>query len=165
MDAVTLMRQQVSLAEGLAARVIENVTQAQAGWRLEGATTNTIAPTIFHAYHTEDRIVHLIAQGKPTVFEAGGWKERLGVDRETMWTTTDPIDVDQVRAYAKAVHADSLAYLETADGADWERETEGPGGKRPLATILSLGLVVHKMGHLGEVAALLGCQGTKGLPF
>ena len=165
MDAVTLMRQQAAFTEGLAARVIASVTQEQSAWRAAGGTTNPIAATIFHAYHTEDRIVHLAAQGKPTVFEAGGWKERLGVDRETMWTTTAPIDVEQVRAYTKAVHADSVAYLERTDGAGWEREVDGPLGKMTLAALLSLGLVVHKSLHLGDVSACLGVQGAKGLPF
>jgi len=166
-DAVALLRTQASFAESaLAAPVIGQVTQEQAAWRLAGSTANTIGQTIFHFYHTEDRIVHLVAQGKPTVFEVGGWKEKLGVDRETVWTTTTVPDVEQLRAYARAVTADSAAYLRAADGADWEREVQGPGGRMmPLASLLSLGLLIHKMAHCGEIAALLGCQGVKGLPF
>src|SRR5207237_2108469 len=139
------LRAQASLAEGaLASRVIEAVSQQHAGWRMEGSTANTIAQTIFHFYHTEDRIVHGAAQGKPTVFETGGWKQKLGLDRETVWTATDPVDVEQVRAYAKAVAADSAAYLESTDGSDWEREVDGPRGKTKVAGLLSLGLVVPK---------------------
>jgi hypothetical protein len=167
LDAVTLLRAQVGLAEGaLAVPVISQVTQEQAAWRLPGSTANTIGQTIFHFYHTEDRIVHGPAQGKPTVFEGGGWKEKLGVDRETIWTTTTVPDVEQLRAYARAVAADSAAYLQATDGADWAREVQGPGGRMmSLASLLSIGLVIHKMAHCGEIAALLGCQGVKGLPF
>ena len=46
-----------------------------------------------------------------------------------------------------------------------EKEINGPAGKQPLITILANVGVTHGAGHWGEIAALKGVQGLKGLPF
>ena len=68
-------------------------------------------------------------------------------------------------AYAEAVSTGTKAYLASLDPAALDRQIETPRGPRPLAARLSVYLVVHKAQHTGDIAALLGCQGVKGLPF
>ena len=161
MDALTLLRDQAAMAERLAGQILAELTDAQARWRLEGSTANPIAPTILHVYENEDRVVQG-AQDRAPLWD-GAWPERAGAAPRAVWAGADP-DLARVLAYAAAVRAATARFLAALEPAALEREVDTPRGKRPLAAPLSLVLVVHKFVHLGEVAALLGCQGAKGFP-
>lgn len=76
MEAVDLLRDQAAMADNLMTQVFAKVTPELAAWRLEGSTANPIASTFLHVYLSKDRLVQT-AQGKPTIFESGGWEERL----------------------------------------------------------------------------------------
>ena len=160
MDALQLLREQAAFVEDITSRVLAEVTDVHAYWQPEGSAGNTIASTTFHIYLTEDRLVHR-AQGAPPLID--GWQERLGVDPASLWTASD-LKMDELRAYAAAVVANTRGFLETVQLADLEREIDTPRGKRTVATSLSLALVIHKSTHVGDVSALLGCQGLKGFP-
>ena len=161
MDALQLLREQAAFVEDVTSQVLAQVTNEHGAWRPEGSAGNTIAATAFHIYMTEDQLVSR-ARGAEPLFES--WKERLGVDPGSLWTANG-LDMDQMRAYAAAVHANTKQFLETAAPADLEREVDTPRGKRTVAQRISLALVVHKATHIGDVSALLGCQGLKGFPF
>ena len=165
MDALTLLRQQAETANNLMTQVFANVTAEQALWQLAGATTNPIAATFLHVYHSEDRMVHRNLGGRPTIFDQGGWQERLGYDPASPWTSSARPDLDAYRAYAAEVSAVTRAYLSGLDPDALTREVDTPRGPQPLANRLSILLVAHKLTHLGEISALLGCQGAKGFPF
>ncbi len=164
MDALTFLREQADNADNLLRRVFEPVTPEQAAWKLPGSTANTIGATFLHAYSTEDEAVHRLL-GMPTVFESGGWKGRLGYDPDASWTLEGRPDTGLIAAYAGAVFEDTRRYLSGLAPDSLDQEVETPRGRRPLAARLGVYLVVHKFQHMGEIAALLGCQGVKGLPF
>lgn len=164
MDALDLLRDQAANADRMLLQVFSPVTPDQAAWRLSGSMANTIGATFMHVYHSEDRMVHG-ALGSPSVFERGSWHERLGYDPETVWTYAGKPDPGLLLEYAGAVSAATQAYLSGLRPDAMEREVETPRGTQPMASRLSVYLVVHKFQHMGEIAALLGCQGVKGLPF
>jgi DinB family protein len=143
--------------------VFKPVTAEQAVWRTEGSAANPIGVTFLHAYFSEDEAVHKL-MGKASVFESGGWKERLRYDPEG-WRIAGTPDCSAMLAYAEAVAPDTKEYLAALKPEDLEREIDTPRGKRPLALRLGVYLVFHKFQHMGDIAALLGCQGVKGLPF
>ena len=162
MDALQLMRDQAAFVEDIASRVLADVTDEHATWRPGGsAAVNTIASTTFHVYLTEDRLVSRAFDATPLI---GSWQARLGVDPSSIWTASD-LPIATLREYAAAVHAHTKQLLESAKVADLEQELETPAGKRTVARSLSIALVVHKATHIGDVSALLGCQGLKGFPF
>ena len=167
MDALALLKQQVATANDLMTQVFAGVNQIQAGWRLEGSTANPIGATFLHAYFNEDRVVQEYAQGQRPLWDTAGWRERLHYDPSAPWSpaTLAVTDPEACRAYAVDVHAATRRYLESLQPGALEREIEGPRGTRPLFIPLSWLLVTHKLGHMGEIAALLGCQGVKGFPF
>lgn len=164
MDAVSLIRDQIAAAHDQMIRVMSPVTPDQAAWKLPGATTNTIGATFLHAYSTEDGLLHRMT-GAPTVFDAGNWRGRLGYDPEASWTLEGRSDPALLVEYAQAVAAATAEYLSklTPDALDQQVETRQ--GPRPLGFRLTTILAGHKLTHMGEIAALLGCQGVKGLPF
>lgn len=164
MDALILLRQQSEMANSLMTQIFAEVTIEQSLWKPEGSTTNPIVSTFLHVYHVEDSIVHRASAGQPTVFEIGEWSERLQYDPGAAWSPIAHPDLPACRAYASAVHTFTREFLEGLDPDSLEREIETPRGPRPLVARLSLALVIHKLTHVGEIAALLGCQGVKGFP-
>lgn len=160
MDALQLLREQAAFTEDVTSSVLAQVTNQHGSWWPEGSAGNSIAATSFHIYLTEDRLVSRARGAAPLIDQ---WQDRLGVDPASLWTASG-LDMDQIRAYAAAVHANTKQFLEAATPADLEREIDTPRGKRAVATSLSLALVIHKATHIGDVSALLGCQGMKGFP-
>jgi uncharacterized damage-inducible protein DinB len=165
MDALTFLRDEAERVDGLLTQVFASVTPEQACWKLAGSTTNTIAGDFAHVYYSEDALVNKRLQNKPTIFETGGWAVTLGYDPESAWTAAEPVDVDAYRAYAREVRAATKRFLDELDSSALEREVVGPRGPRPMAASLSILIVIHKATHMGEIAALLGCQGVQGFPF
>jgi hypothetical protein len=165
MDALALLREQAERADSLLTEVFAVVTPEQAHWKLAGSTANSIAGYFLHVYHTEDTLIHQRLQSKPTIFETGGWSDRLGYTPESAWSAASPADLDAYRAYARDVRAGTKSFLEALEPAALDREIAGPRGPRPMVMGLSLLLVIHKSNHMGEIASLLGCQGVRGFPF
>jgi len=131
---------------------------------LPGGTANAIAPTFVHAYHPEDRFVSEQG-GRGALFDGEGWGVRLGFDPAAPWAESASLDPMLCRNYARAVRAATAAYLAALDPDAPGREIATPRGPMVLGERLSLVLVIHKLTHLGEIAALLGGQGERGLPF
>jgi len=131
---------------------------------MPGSIANTIGATFMHIYYSEDQMVHGALQA-PTVFETGKWHERLGYDHSDVWTFVGKHDPSLLLEYAEAVSAVTREYLSGLNPEALEQEVETPRGPQPRASRLSVYLVNHKFQHTGEIAALLGCQGVKGLPF
>ncbi len=164
METLTLLRELATRGQNVTSQILENVTREQLVWLPEGGQTNQIAATILHVFHGEDRAVHR-ALGAPTIFESQGWQARLGYRPESPWERLPAADPDAVRAYVAAVWEETRRYLEGLSPGDLDREIETPRGKRTVGDNLAHLLVAHKFTHLGEVAALLGCQGMRGFPF
>jgi hypothetical protein len=164
MDALDLLREQTASADRILRQVFGQVSPDQAMWRMPGSLANTIGATFMHVYYGEDEVVQG-AREAPTVFEKGGWQERLGYDHTSVWTFTGKHDPGLLLQYADAVSAATGEYLGSLPPEALEEKIETQRGPQPRVLRLSVYLVSHKFQHTGEIAALLGCQGVKGLPF
>lgn len=164
MDALALLKDQAANADRLMVQVFSRVTPEQAAWKLPGSMANTIGATFMHTGYSADSIVHRIL-GSATVFETGGWSKRLGFDPDSIWTYEGRPDTDALLAYAQAVSVATTDYLSALNAEDLEQQIETARGPQPLVSRLAVYLVVHKQQHLGEIGALLGCQGVQGMPF
>ena len=164
MDALVLLRDLARNADNILMQVFTPVTSEQAAWRLPGSMANTIGATFFHVYQNEDNSIHGLLE-RPTVFERGGWSTRLGYAPDTVWTFEGKQDTAVLLEYARDVSAATTDYLSQMTAQQLEQLIETRRGPRPLVTRLGVYLVSHKFQHMGEISALLGCQGVKGLPF
>lgn len=138
--------------------------------RIDGSTIGSAASTYVHMVTAEDMVVHSWYLNKPTVFESGGWAAKFGVTelggmRSLAGPDGPSIDVPLFQQYAKAVYAATDAFLAGLTEADLQTEVRGPNGQQPLADSLPVMLGSHYLHHAGEVSALVGVQGQKGLPF
>ena len=131
-------------------------------------TANTISATFVHFMHTEDHFIQVIIQGVPTVWENSGWSARTGIpkppgigedwsDFKHRQTALPPL-----MDYKTAVWAATDAFLAKLTGEEMERKVKFANGERTVAEMLIL-CVSQAHGHMGEIAALKGIQGVKGL--
>jgi uncharacterized damage-inducible protein DinB len=130
-----------------------------------GEHCNTIAAVYAHVISAEDYFANTVLQGKPRLWDSGGWARQLGIASQLGrdWSVQIP-DLDAFQAYAKAVHEATDALLTTLTPEELDRKVQVFGNERPAANVLMV-LVNHAAAHAGEIAALKGIQGVQGLSF
>lgn len=168
MDAIEYIRQQVDIMRRQTAAVVQDITDEQCNWPPPG-TANTIGATFLHIIVSEDSFIHSVVQGKPRLWDTENWSTKTGINPPPArgnWegVKNKTIALESVRAYEQVVRAATDAYLAALTGEELARRVTFIGGEQPVAEVLAR-MVVHTSGHIGEIAALKGVQGGKGLPF
>ena len=136
-----------------------------------GATITSISSVYAHMVWSEDMIVNGMLQGKPHIFSAGGWEAKTGTvfpgEQPSIgdWAKSFKMDYPKFKEYADAVFAGTDAYLSSVSDADLQEKTQTPIGEQTKGWFLATILATHLPQHIGEIAALKGVQGLKGLPF
>jgi hypothetical protein len=139
--------------------------------RIDNAKVGSIASIYAHAVFAEDGIINGMFQGKPTLYENGGWVSKASVTppggpmQNEEWAAGVNMDLAQFQEYAKAVFAQTDAYLSNLGDAELERKIQGPVGETTIGWFTVNILGTHFPQHIGEIAALKGINGLKGLPF
>ena len=169
MEARDLLRGQFTWVHQLLEGTMSDCSQETADHRGEGWTVNPISAIYVHIAMTQDGIVHGLVQGRPTLLESAGWADRLGIDpagpRDDSGWAGKRFDLAAVRDYTAAVQAATDAFLAEAADEVLERPMETPMGEQRAIDMLANVGVAHVASHWGEIAALRGVQGEKGLPF
>ncbi len=169
MDARSYFQQQFATALGLADVAGFELTQEQFDWAPPG-TANTISAVMLHALGTEDYFIQAAIQGRPRLWESGGWAERIGVAElpgpGQSWDEfkSRPTPLEPVVAYGRAVRESTNAYLAGLTDAELAREIELGGRPRTIAEALTI-ILLHTSFHGGEISTLKGVQGARGIPF
>jgi hypothetical protein len=169
MDVKTYLKQQMANAHRQVEAVMKDVTEEQFNW-LPPGTINPISAILVHVLAGEDFFIQTILQGKPRGWETQGWGAKIGIQAPpgpgSSWEVfkTTRIPVAPVLAYGKAIQAATDAYLDTLTAEELDRQVTFAGRVVPAAEVLEI-LVVHIASHAGEMAAVKGMQGVKGLPF
>jgi hypothetical protein len=139
---------------------------------LPGATITNIGSIYAHIVFSEDMIIQGMLQQKPPVYQAQGWATRTNVAMPAApmmsveWGKSVRMELASFREYAKAVYAATDAYIGTLSDAGLQRKVDtGFVGEQTVAFILANICSWHVAEHGGEIAALKGVQGLKGLPF
>ena len=160
----------------------EGLTEAQLYWQPEGHP-NHIGFATWHAYRSEDEIIHGILMGRPSVFRTQGWEERMpvaepgnppfgtGLNREQIAAVRVPMDT--LFEYADAVASSIQAYADSLSEEDGMQEVALPffAEVYPMldmvsrAEILNFFCIGHTAEHLGEVQYIKGLLGLTGAPL
>jgi hypothetical protein len=133
-------------------------------------TVGSIGSIYAHIVFAEDTLMSAF-RGEPTLYESGAWADRLGIPMPGAFQTPEwSAAVNLVPAvfdeYASAVFAATEQLAGSLTGPDLERTVEGIMG-RPAPAVVLVGHVgvIHIAEHAGEIAALKGVRGLKGLSF
>ena len=161
--------------------ICEGLTEEQLHWQPD-KNPNHITFALWHAYRSEDEIIHqLLIQG-PSLFQTGGWAERLpvanpgtppfgtGLNREEIARVHLPLEA--IIEYAEAVGRKIQAYADTLSDEDGAVDVPLPffAGIYPLESasrieVLNFFCIGHTAEHLGEVQYIKGLLGLKGAPL
>ena len=144
---------------------VKDLTQEHLAWK-PAPGSNPIGFLFWHYVRTEDNMVHSLT-GKPSVWQAEKWDEKLGMDAQAQGTGFQELDVDraaalplsEMTAYAEKVFAETTDYLNTLDD---EKLDYAPNPERPRGTnsmMLRNFVVAHGWWHLGEIKYVKGMQG------
>lgn len=171
MNGRELALSQYQFAHSVTRQVMTGLEPTALHAKLPGSSIDTIASTFAHLVFAEDGIVNGMALGAAPVYMRDGWGEKAGTPfpassrQDHDWAATVTLDLEKFMPYADAVFANTEAVLRDATEEQLARDVQGPVGKSSaLGLIGGLGLF-HLTHHLGEISALLGAQGLKGLPF
>ena len=142
-----------------------------------GGKALPLGATYAHLVLSEDLLVHQMLQGKEPLM-MGEWKGKSGVDKpmppwdanfetaNTEWSRSVQIDLEQLKAYEKAVFQATDDYLASLKDEDLDREIDmGDWGKYTVGTFVGSLIIGHLYSLTGEISALKGVQGVKGYPF
>jgi hypothetical protein len=150
-------------------QTVLNEIDSEVVWRKPPGNVNRIGAIYGHAVGVEDLYVQQILQGKPLVWATGSWAEKLG--RSTtpnLWEGEEDLrfDLFDFLAYRRAVYTASELYIAGLESEDLERQVPFPGRDFSMSVARLLTTVVsHCTAHAGEIAAIKGVFGGKGLPY
>ena len=160
----------------------EGLSEEQLHWQPE-AHPNHITFAIWHAYRSEDEIIHGILMQQPSAFVCEGWAERLpvaepgnppfgtGLNREQIAAVRLPLAT--LLDYADAVGEAIQAYADGLSNEDGAAQIPLPffAPVYPMldsmsrAEVLNFFCIGHTAEHLGEVQYIKGLLGLTGAPL
>ena len=133
-----------------------------------GGTANTIAQLLAHMVSGQDLLINERIGGGKSLHESG-WSAKTGIplDRPQIWQReTWRLDLAGFDAYRIEVAQRATALFETLQPNELDHEIQWiRGPSRTLAMTMQLIFINHGMGHCGEISAIKGMQGLKGLPI
>ena len=171
MNSPATARQQLAFWHGALNGVMGDCDNERLNKQLPGATVTSIASIYAHMVFAEDVIVNGMLQGKPPIYPQDGWEAKTGVAFPGIppslgdWAKSVKMDLPKFQEYAKAVFANTDSYLAGVPESDLERKIQTPIGEQTVEWAIVTLLATHAPQHIGEIAALKGVQGLKGLPF
>jgi len=172
MSLQTAVQQQLAFWHGALDPIIGDCDSEVLNKNLPDATITSIASIYAHVAWAEDAIVNGMLQGKPPVYQSEGWEAKTGVPFPGMppeikpeWARALKMDAAKFKEYAKTVFAATEAYVGGVSDSELGRKVPTPAGEQPVEWVLATLLGTHVPQHAGEIAALKGVQGLKGLPF
>jgi uncharacterized damage-inducible protein DinB len=146
---------------------MQTMTSELFNWAPPG-TANTISATLLHLLNSEDHFIQGVIQNKPSIWESGDWSKKTGVSKLPTigedWSRFKHTHTEfqPILEYEDAVWAATDAYLSTLTEQELDRKLQFAGREMSVADMLLLS-ASHSLGHNGEIAALKGVQGAKGL--
>ena len=171
-----LLRRVVADARRVLDGTMADVTQAQADY-LPPGIANPLGATYAHVVWSEDMVVQGMLRQAPPLF-ASTWSGRTGLSEPmpspgpewanyAAWTRRVKIDLEALRQYARAVAAQTDAWIAGLGDEELDRplDLSGAGfGQHTLGTAIALLLANHLGTETGEISVLKGIQGARGYP-
>jgi hypothetical protein len=162
--------------------LLEGLTEDQLHWQPD-ANPNHIMFATWHAYRSEDEIIHNLLIKQPSVFTRGGWAARLpvaepgtppfgtGLTREQIARVRLPLP--DLLEYATAAGDAIQAYADTLSDEEGAEEVALPFftpvypmiDRVSKAEVLTFFCIGHTAEHLGEVQYIKGLLGLQGAPL
>lgn len=160
----------------------EGLSEEQLHWQPENHSNHMIF-AMWHAYRSEDEIIHSLLMSGPSVFSRDDWAKRLpvaepgnppfgtGLNREQIAAVR--LRLDDLLEYADAVGAAVNQYADGLSAEEGAEQIQLPffAAVYPMldsmsrAEVLAFFCIGHTAEHLGEVQYIKGLLGLTGAPM
>lgn len=165
MDVITYAKKSLEGAFKLVNMVADNIDDAQYNWQPDNTTCNSVAKSHVHAMTSTDFFINATLKGGKMEWAALAEQHGMPANPMEIWGFGGTIPVAPMKEFAASVQARALEYVAELKEDDLDRVVDTPFfGKQTVAFIIQLA-GVHAAGHAGDMAAVKGMQGLKGLPF
>jgi hypothetical protein len=147
--------------------ILNGLTDEHLNWQPPG-TANPIGVSWLHLLTAEDGFIQTTIQGKPRLWESQEWTLKTGIHPRASDESWDRVKQTQfsvapLQAYGAAVGEATDAYLGGVTPGELDRTVMANNTEILVAVLLTI-MVCHAAGHAGDIAAIKGIQGLKGLP-
>ena len=165
METIEFIRQLLAAVRRQTDEAMKDMTVGQFNWTPPG-TANPISAIFVHFLNSEDAFVQTQMQGKPKLWDAGGWAEKTGVKVPPGYSggweevKNMTLALEPLLAYQQTVRAATDGYLDKLPPGELDRVVKTARGERSVATLFIL-VVNHALIHSGEIGALKGIQAGK----
>jgi uncharacterized damage-inducible protein DinB len=171
LDAITILRGELKQGHDILEQAVAGLPADQLHHQGDGSTIQSIATIYAHTVLAEDWFMNTKILDRPSLFERDGWEEKVGIGMIPIGTDPEPwlesissVDFGKLREYAEQVYAESDACLSDLTESDLDRTVKFVD-EMPLGSFVAMVIAWHAVHHGGEICALKGVQGGKGLPF
>jgi hypothetical protein len=163
MDAVTYAKLGLERTFSLFNHIADGMTPEQYNWK-PGGTANPVAKTHVHAMTAVDLFINGTL-GTGMSWKAFAAEQGLPANPMEIWSFSGEVSLDAMKQYSATVQKAAIDYVSGLTDADLDREVDTAFfGKQTAAFMIGLA-GIHAMGHGGDMSAVKGLQGLKGLPF
>ena len=173
MHATELYRHLLKGAHEFLEGTLADVTLPEFTWDPPGKAFN-IAGNYAHVVFSEDMAVQTLLKGTD-MLAATGWAGRFGASEMPPlgpggdlkgWSHRATVDLAAMRAYARAVYAETDAYVSAMTAEDFARPLDLTrfGFGQQTALFILTAILANAARHTGEISCLKGLQGMKGYP-
>jgi hypothetical protein len=144
--------------------IADGMTDEQYNSKPQG-TANSIAKSHVHAIATVDFLLNGTVKGGQMDWPAFAAANGLPGNPMEIWDHTGAIPLAAMKEYDAKVQKSAIDYVGSLSESDLDREIDTPFfGKQTAAYLIQLA-GMHAVGHGGDMSAVKGLQGLKGLPF
>jgi hypothetical protein len=170
MQTLALIRSGIEAVNAMVDTAMQDLTDEVVNFQ-PGGTANTIAQLLAHMVTGQDFLANeRLPVGGGTPLHESGWAAKTGipVDRTLIWQQRDAwrLNLPAFDDYRREVGACALHLIDSMSEAELDREAawiRGPA--RPVGMLWQAIYINHGLGHCGEISAIKGMQGLKGLPI
>jgi hypothetical protein len=164
MNGVSYAKMQVTQAFSLLKGTADGMTDEQYNFN-PGGTCNPAAKNHVHSLTAVDFFVLNKAQGSKMLWPEFAPKHGLPANSTEIWAFDGIIPLAPIKEFGAEIQKATMEYVDTLTDADLDRTVEtGVFGTQTVAFLIQLA-AMHAVGHTGDIAAVKGLQGLKGLPF
>ena len=164
MKAITYAKDQIASVFNLLNICADGLDDAQYNWSPPG-TSNSVAKSHVHALTAIDFFVMRAAKGGEMSWPVFASSHNLPAKGQEIWSFEGEIPLAATKEFGQQIQKMALEYVATLKDDDLDTVIDAQFfGKQPLAFFLQL-VSMHTAGHAGDMAAVKGMQGIKGLPF
>ena len=142
---------------------VKDMTDEQYNWMPSG-TGHPASKLHAHILYYLDFSINLVLGANPSSWGEFAKKEGLGESVAEIWTSDTTISPSAMQEYAKGLKPSVESYFGSVRDADLDKEVDTRFlGTQTVCWMLTF-ITYHTLIHTGEISAVKGMQGLKGLP-